>query len=154
MTPHVGRDVHALELGFLADGVVQGLEATRRGQNASPNHNHFATGVSLLRALAAGVGPSPVGENSALQFNAINSFSYAAEALKHAHSSRLNEGLQTRFAQMADLLDQIAGGDQVSSEDLQSLLDFFRGLSEATFERWNAMQAPTILSPTLLRAAR
>lgn len=139
------RDVNALEVGFLADGVLLALRAFRRGQLGPPNVTHLRGGAGLLHALSEWTGPVSPGEPTTLQLNALNSFGYAAAAIKAGHAS-VTDGLRKHFAALATSLDSIVEGRTVPASQFDQLVEFFQGLSNATLDSWNATQAPTLLA--------
>ncbi len=142
MLPRTQKDIHALELGFLADNVLQTLSC---GLSASQDLGSLRKALLLLRGISAGVGTWSPEFGNDLPLNALGSFAYAAEALKLSHTPRVADSLRTHFGSLADTLDQIINGQAVDEAAREAVVKFFEGLSDATLESWNANQSPTLL---------
>jgi hypothetical protein len=142
------RDTNALEIGFLADGVVAALRTlSQRGELSDLDVEHLNEASRFLQELSEWSGtPTPTG-GSSLQLSALSSFGYAAEALRAMRAHRLHEGLKSYFASMAEQLAITASTGQASPEFMSEAKRFFEALGNATLDRWNATQSPTILAP-------
>lgn len=148
MSPRAIRDVDALELGFLADGILQAIKALTTG---GANERHYAwlrEGVQLLSGLAAGVGPAPADNvDSKIQFASLASFPFAAEALRAVPSATVSEGIRSYFDLLATTLKRLIEGVTVNSVDIDQVRAFFSAVAQATLDSWSSSQTPTLLGP-------
>jgi hypothetical protein len=147
MSPRAIQDVDALELGFLADGILQAIKALTTGGGNERHYGWLREGVQLLTGLAAGVGPAPAATEQQLQFASLASFPFAAEALKTVRSTKVSDGLRNYFGLLADTLKRLIEGISVSPEDIDRVCDFFKAIAQATREHSIFSQSPTLLGP-------
>lgn len=140
MKPLASRDLQALELGFLADRVLDALHLYSAGEHPLVNRSYLDNALNLMEGLASGVGTDSANVDVTLRLNAINSFSYAAEALRSAGSARIPDGLRSHFGRLASTLRRVLESQEVAKEDLANLTGFFAGLSEATLASWGIAQ--------------
>lgn len=141
------RDIHALELGFLADGVVAALRALERKTTPSElDLERLNEAVNFLRELSEWAGPPAPQQSQSLQLSALGSFGYATEALRSGRVGQLTDGIKSYFDSLANLL-QTATTSSIDPKALVDATRFFEALSMATLDRWNASQSPTILTP-------
>jgi hypothetical protein len=148
MSPRAIRDVDALELGFLADGILQAIKALTTGGGATERHYAWLKeGVQLLSSLAAGVGPAPANVDNKLQFASLASFPFAAEALKSVPSSTVSEGLRGYFGFLAETLKRLIEGIKVDAADVDRVREFFKAVAQATLDSWSSAGSPTLLGP-------
>jgi len=144
MLPRAKKDLHALELGFLADAVLRGMSQIKDHQPLT-ERGALTNAATLLRTISEGVGSWSGEHTSASPLSALTSFSYAAEALRLSEIPRLSDNLRTHFGALATQLDQMANGQSVDSGEVAALESFFEGLSDATLDNWNASQSPTLM---------
>lgn len=145
MSPRTIRDVDALELGFLADGVLQAISAAAKGGAGAKDLSRLKQGQELLTGIADSVGPATATGDRQFQFATMNSFQYAADALRSVTVPNLSQGLRSYFATQADVLGRLIDQSEVQPEEVDSVRNFFKALSAATLESWNAVQGPTLL---------
>lgn len=150
MSPRTLRDVDALELGFLADGVLQAISATVQGKAEKKDLTRLKQGKELLDSIADCVGPGGVVGNKEFHLVGMNSFQYAADALKSVGAPKLSDGIRSYFASLAEILSKLISGLDVNPEDVDNLRRFFKALSSATLERWNANQGPALFGTEYL----
>lgn len=143
MLPQAARDVDALQMGFMADGVLRAMRLAQHGSLDERHATRLREGAMVLREVAAGVGAAPT---QAYPVAGLSSFSYAAEALRAVGTGKLGEGLRAHFAGMASNLEQIAAGSEVDPVEWEEVRAFFRALSNATLESWGVTQTPGPLS--------
>jgi hypothetical protein len=142
------RDTNALEIGFLADGVVTALrDLDQQGTLSELDIEHLNEASRFLQALSEWSGPPTLTGGSSLQLSALSSFGYAAEALRAMRARRFNDGLKSYFASMAEQLAMAASTGRAKPEFVSEAMRFFDALGAATLDRWNASQSPTILTP-------
>jgi hypothetical protein len=142
------RDTNALEIGFLADGVVAALrDLIERRSLSELDVEHLNEASRFLQALSEWSGPPTPTRTASLQLSALNSFGYAAEALRAIRVHRFNDGLKSYFSSMASQLAAAASTGEASPDFVSEATRFFEALAAATLDRWNASQSPTILMP-------
>ncbi len=130
------RDTGALEIGFLADSVLRALKALRRRDLTSEQAECLREAHDLLLGLSSNVG-SFAPQDTRLALHSVNSFRYAADAIRAIPKKEMKVGLRKHFALMSATLEQVVAGKEVTEPEIESVDQFFRGMSEATFERWS-----------------
>jgi hypothetical protein len=150
MTSRATHDVEALELGFLADGILQAVNALAKGGANGRHYSWLQQGVDLLSGLAAGVGPAPSKSEPQLQFASLASFPFAAEALRAVPNPTVSDGLRSYFGMLADTLKRLIQGVDVAAQEIDRVCEFFRGIAEATLDSWSPARNPTLLGPERL----